>query len=239
MSERFTPLPDANTNRVRTTLKLPYHLEDQIGLNLHSIETLCQIAGITDIKIFQNTDKVQPQIVGITSYGAAFAGASRTSVDRFSISNRIDDFIKGAPCGQWSHLEIGIREQEAVALLESQKKDIKDPKNWSALLDAGIKNGIISSGAETLIKRNPKNLIYSLVYAAYVANNIAAKDYKDLFTVLALLGAADKAVAIKVFGPERSGEGARWSLFLDGVPELDRMAVLLVATPVITLAKKI
>lgn len=224
---RFVPAPEANTDRIRTVLSLPYHLEDRIGLDVSFIERMCQIAGISDIKIAMDRGRVSPQIVGITSRGEAIAGFALTRTSEYSVSNDVR-FPAASPAGHWSSLEVGLREQEAVMLIEAENKDVKNPEVWAKLIDKGIKKGIVYSGAENLLRRHPLQYFVPTLATGVILHDIATGYYLG-GAWLSLWEVMDKFALFHEFGVERSGEGARWSLSLWSGPEVDRMIVLLVA----------
>lgn len=233
---RFVPIPEANTERLRTDVRLPYRLEKQVGLNVNSIEILAQIAGVSEIKIGTNTkNNITPQVVGFNSSGEALGGFISNKSLNHSIENKLE-YSSNNPGSTWSHLEINLSEQAAISLMETHKKDTRDPKNWAVLIDNAIYKGLLKSGFDNLLKRLPEDYFLPTLSFGLIIHDLLNKDYMYATRVFALLKTLDTIPRSVVYGFEKKGEGHRWSIMYWGGPEIDRMLILIAGLGVNKLA---
>ena len=158
MTERkeYVPMPDANTDRVRTAATLPFHLEQQIGLNIGRIETLLQIGGIANLKISSDhqgeRSQVVGQIVGTGFDGSAVAGkflceTVETVENKFAYNGSI---IK-AKAARWADMEIILNIPEMTQKILYQDKKVNDAKNWVTELNRALRDSIRKEGIKHLV----------------------------------------------------------------------------------------
>lgn len=239
--ENYIPLPEASTQRIRATLTLPYHMEEEIGLNVKRTEFLCQLGGIEFISIKNNNDRPTPVIVGFTNQGTAMAGFSAT--ESISKYQNIDK-SKGLPySASWSALDVSINNDEIRFKLDIEKKDSKDPGNWSKIIDRSLKESITSASFQNLVKRKAAHMGFSIFFnmvpTSFILHHTLSKDM--LSTVLTFF---NWQIIAKIFdfykyGLEEPGRGKRWSTSLYEFPELDRKFLLDCMIPFSSLTKKI
>ena len=101
---RFTPLPEANTPRVRTVVDLPFGVEERLGIRLSAINWLLQLGGINHLRIETekgDTSKPNMMIVGTNAQGVAYGGAAKSEmVPTYDTDlNRIQDVMDSQ--GPW------------------------------------------------------------------------------------------------------------------------------------------
>jgi hypothetical protein len=228
-AENYIPLSEVDTKRVKTTLSLPYHIEEEIGLDIKRTELLCQLGGIASITIRNDESRTTPVIVGITKDGNALAGFSATdSLAKFQNPN----ISKNLPYSiSWSRLDVSINIDEIRTKLDKQKKDVKNPDNWSKVINNSLKDSIASASFQNLIKRRATDLGLSILINAPLTTGIIAYGYmtKDILAIFPLflgLQIGEKISSISKYGFEKSGEGKRLSLSIMEFPELDRKFVL-------------
>lgn len=237
VEQDYTPLPEANTKRIRTSLRLPYHLESDIGLNTGAVETLCQIGGIASISICNDNGRATPMIVGVTGSGVALGGFAAESMSNV---NNIDGSHEHPLSARWSTLEVTINEDVSIAKLEKRKKDLKSPTNWAGIVDNSVKDGVAIAAFQNLVKNRPSYIyLVGVINTFMVGANILGRDYSIATFLISAWEFMDKAININNHGIEKPGEGNRWSLSIFQFPELDRMVALDLVMPFSKLAKKI
>src|SRR3989344_8182378 len=80
-AEKFIPLPEANTSRIRTVVELPFGVEERIGIRLSAVNWLLQLGGINHLRIETKngeTSKPNMMIVGVNAQGGAYGGAAKS-----------------------------------------------------------------------------------------------------------------------------------------------------------------
>ena len=145
----YLPLPEANTARVCTTLRLPYRLENEVGLRCKSIEFLCQLAGVTTASIHNEYLQSKPEIA-LDSDDDPFL-IKRIPIAR--IKNTLINPTVWPPNSRWSKLEIFISETEATLRLENQGRNLNDPRTWAKIINDSIKDGLALASRENLLKK--------------------------------------------------------------------------------------
>lgn len=251
--EVYTPLPEANTARIRSTLKLPFGLEKQVGLNTSRVELLCQIAGISHVKI-RNMERpritqVVPQVVGIDGQGTAVSGAAAISKEpTFNQNYSVGEEGKWKSA-RWISLNIAINSEEIKDGLLKAGQIVNRPDPWAREIDRAIKKSIVGSGMRHLMS-NPGKLdkilsifSYSVqisdVSAGIIAGRIEPQQFlPELIKVSIIMGIVFNFMRPFLDGFETSGKGSRWTLVIG--PEIDRAIILYLAVSLSRpLAKKI
>jgi len=206
------------------------------------VEFLCQLGGIKSISIRNNSDRPTPVVVGMTQQGTALAGFTATdSLAKFQNPNKSKSLPQSA---SWSGLDVSINTDEVRIKLDMQKKDTKDPDNWSKVINRSLKESIASASFQNLVKRRAEVLGKSILINAPLIAGIITYGYmaKDIPWMLLLYFSfqiGEKMGGSSKYGFERPGEGARLSLSMAEFPELDRKFVLDSVMLFSTLAKKI
>lgn len=253
LKEAYTPLSQVNTDRIRSTLSLPFRLEEQIGLDTRKVELLSQIAGISHIKI-QNenparTTQVFPQVMGIDGQGTAVSGAAEVSkVPTFNTSYFVGEEGK-YKSARWISLNIAINTEETKNVLLKSDQVVNRPNPWAKEINRAIKKSIIESGIRHLIS-NPEKLDKLLSVLTYsfqvlsVSLGVTAGRLEPQQVLPELIKVSIEMGIVWTFlrpildGFETSGKGSRWTVVVG--PEIDRAIVLYLAASLSKpLAKKI
>ncbi len=241
--EQYTPIPEVNSDRLRFQVTYPFGLEENIGVRVSRVETLCQIAGFNKL-IFQSEDKdttssVQSAIVGMTASGTAMAGKTRVKMippftykqDEDSHGEPQQDMMKKHSI--WPDLEVKINVSEIKQRLNLLKKPVKDVVVWSAHTNSALKKSIVRAGVYHLIADMD---IHDIAYAG-ILNGVISTGVKFFSDPLYCFFIFSSVFTIKEFveyGIETRGSGRRISLFLG--PEVDRALALATLTLVQPLA---
>ena len=227
-AEHYIPLSEANTGRIRTTLTLPYHMEEEVGLNVKRTELLCQLGGIRSLSIKNNNNRPTPVIVGVTNQGSALAGFAATeSLVKFQ--NTSDSRgIRQSAC--WSDLAVSMNSDEIRIKLDIEKKDVKDPKNWSKVIDISLKDSIASASFQNLVERKALTMGYALsmnaMLTTFMIIEIMQKNVPGMAYTFFNWQFIVKSLDSVLYETEKPGRGKRWSLSIYEFPELDRKFVL-------------
>lgn len=250
---QFVPMSEANTDRIRTSVSLPFKLEEKIGLNVGRIETLLQLGGFADLKISQEEDKetssVVPMVVGINNKGEAVAGKAKVKVIPISQESVHlgKDLFRDS---RWSNLDITLNIEELQQRLLESGNNIQKTISWVRDINQTLTRGIIRAGLRNLLSikdRTKEDWLAPLIYyGAWHANTLVGKTFygAEASTSWAIIANSVAAAAVYHFlsaivppGPERKGSGTRFSVFIDF--ELDRAIGLFALGNLSTLAKPI
>lgn len=256
IEQKFVPMSEANTVRVRTTATLPFQLHEEVGLNLKRIDAICQVGGFQYLKI-QNDPKGEtshavPQIVGIDRSGSAVAGKVRLKEAPTFQSEYTPDtpafYLDRMKQGRWKNLTILLNTEEMKRRILSSDARVTDPSEWGNEINKALKMAMVKNGTRHLVKDLDRFdqfftlLFYSLVYSDEIIS-LAKGESGPLETLskmagsLAITGMVMTTLYSTFYGVEKPGKGRRISLFYG--PELDRTAVLLALAYTSRLAKGI
>lgn len=240
--EVYTPLPEANTERVRSTLVLPFKLEEQIGLNTGKIELLAQIGGISHLKIQNDehgrTSQVVPQIVGVDGQGTAVSGAA--SVERipvYSNDHERSGLLSRYKTERWTGVTIRINSEEIKSKLLKADQIVNKSDPWAKEINSAVKKSIVDSGVRHLMSlEGHEKILATFVYSIDIllASSTVWAGTPEEFLPNLLYQAMITGVLWNFVkpvlgnGPERWGEGSRVSLSMG--PEIDRVVVLCIAS---------
>lgn len=248
--EIYTPIPEANTERIRASLVLPFRLEEQVGLNTRKIELLSQIGGISHVKIQNDeqsgTTQTIPQVVGIDGQGTAISGATKVSkVPSFRSSHESD--TSRYKTSRWAELTIRINSEEIKNRLLKTDQIVNMPDPWAKEINSAIKKSILNSGVKHLmsLERYEKFLavfLYSLDVLLSTSLVVRAGTPEQFLPEI-----INQAILTGIFwnifkpilgdGLEGKGRGSRLSISMG--PEIDRAAVLYLASLGKPIAKKL
>jgi hypothetical protein len=252
IENKFVPMSEANTERIRTTATLPFQLHEQVGLNVRRIHTICQVAGFRSIRIQNDqrgeTSQSFPQIVGIDRNGSAVAG----KVALKEVPTYQSDFPHGDSLSEadkqsrWKNLNISLNTEEMKQRILLSGRRVTDSLEWGKQLDSVLKRAMVKNGALHLVKditrSEQKNAL--LLYTAFASfrllshaiYNYGPQEFLFYSTLhFVITGTSITTMSSAVSGVERSGQGRRVSLFYG--PELDRALILLAIAYTSRLAK--
>lgn len=256
IENQFVLMPEAQTERIRTVAKLPFGIENDIGMNISKLQIALQLGGIDHLKILSETEgeksSVSTSIVGMDAQGNAYAGRSKMNVVPVSsseVSNTEgEEFRKQT---QWLNLSISLNTEELKQRLMTSGKSVRKPQYWAIEINKALKREINKNCIRHLVGDFSvfEKILVPLVYADDIAHsmnmgllNIMTRTFSPQpLNVLSLLGNLTysgiffSAWDSMVYGPEKKGQGRRISLFLGY--EIDRAALLLVHTSTSTFAK--
>lgn len=248
--EIYTPIPEANTGRIRSTVVLPFRLEEQIGLNTKKIEVLCQIAGISHLKI-QNeeqgrTTQVVPQILGVDGQGTAVSGAASVSkVPTFRNSHESGEPTIFKP-ERWAGVTIRINSEEIKNRLLKADQIVNKVDPWAKEINSALKRSIRDSGVRHLMSLEGfEKIVPVIIYSLdiFLASGEIWKGAPEQFLPNLIYQATFSGVYWNFYrsvfgsGPEKKGRGSRITMSLG--PEIDRVAVLYLASLGRPVAKKL
>lgn len=255
VENRFVPLSEANTSRLRTVVDLPFGIEDSIGLNVPRTHLLCQVAGFRFLRIETDwegeTSQVVPQIVGVNSQGGAYAGAA--SIKRVSACNyeyKGRDGLYTWKQARWSDLRLTFNVNEIQQRIMDSGNNVREVGLWSQEINTALKQGIVRAGVRHLVfgldasekVLTAVNYSSQLNLATDFSLLIRSPGFHALNFPLLMIEFIGVSIIFNVFhsvnyGRERGGSGRRLSLFMG--PELDRAAVLSVLSRTQPLVREI
>lgn len=242
----YVPMTDANTKRVRTSATLPFHLENEVGLNTKRIQTLLQIGGLRSIKISSKNDgersSASLQTVGFGKDGSALAGIGKVSVvPTYSDSLEPLEFSAESKQKYWPSLNLTLNNNELKQRMLQSDLRVSDPANWANEIDKAIKKAVRHVGTKNLLDMSKTNFGEKLFLANHLLALTAFTFSPDhdasrlVFWELMRIGLYSNLFTdIENF---QRGEGYRLSI-LPGL-ELDRAIILQIATRAKLVAKDI
>src|SRR5260221_13089202 len=232
MSPEYTPMSEANTDRITVTATLPFHLEKRIGLNTKYIHTLLQSGRIKDVKITSDQDgetsKAVTQIVGMGRDGSALAGKTKTNTiptSNYNLDPKNNFYLKQ---GSWPSLDIIMNVSEMKQRFLQFGEKVTDPKTWQKGIDQSIREAIIKSGTKHLtsgLTRSEKFGSSGILFAYSVG--IVGFAYNQNLNTLAwasILATVTYLNEAMELGLEKPGSGLRFNLFMG--KEIDRALAL-------------
>jgi len=253
---QFVPMPEAQTDRIRTTATLPFGVEKEIGINVKKLHTIMQLGGVSFLKIAseENGEKsiADATIVGFDGQGNALAGKTKMNYIRTSSSKyRLENNNKNYKQSRWIDMSITFNTEELKQRLLHSGKKVNEPNNWSVEINKALKKQItkncsvhLTSGFNTF-----ETIFMSFLYSSNLLssmdmgldNVIMGTVNPHLPTIGNLLyqlistGTVFSIVDSFFLGFERKGTGRRLSLFYGF--GIDRLALLALNTSTSTLAK--
>lgn len=254
--ERFIPIQEANTPRLRTTLSLPFGVEDSIGINVKQIQRLSQIAGIRHVRI-KNDENAQitsgpGMIVGADVSGTAILGRGITTRvptynQELQPTTKSKNFYKNA---DWENLTISLNTKEIKQRILGEDKDVRDSHRWATELNSAVTSGIVRAGVKHLVTNLTKMqagltlLVHANNFGRLLTGDIAGY-VRTTITDAAIFnfigptsrrryGYGSGSVGFENF---EKGEGYRISMFTNF--QIDRAIFLLLMSTLQPLAKEI
>ena len=251
---KFVPMSEANTGRLRTTATLPFQLQEEVGLNVKRLHTICQVAGFRHLRIQNDqegeTSQSVPQVIGIDNDGTAIAGKAKIKraptfhVD-YSPTSKYMEYWKQSV---WQNLTISLNTEEMKQRILLSDESVGNPTRWGEEINGALKKAAIKEGTRHLVKdfRRFEKLLTLFGFAAATSSEMIDALTGNLepeaivpriASSVVLFGTIMTGLHSLTSGPERQGEGRRISLFFG--PELDRAVALLALTYTQRLAKGI
>lgn len=256
IENKFVPMPEAQTERIRTSATLPFGVEKDIGININKLHRIMQLGGVSCLKISseQNGDvsKSDVDIVGLDSQGNALAAKTKVNyVPTCSSKYVLEKNNENDKQACWIDMSVTFNTEELKQRLLHSGKKVNESKNWSIEIDKALKKQIVkncsihlTSGFNTL-QTTIMGFIYGLDLLSSMdmgLANIKAGTVNPHLPVigkllyeLTLTGTVFSAVNSIYYGVERKRTGRRLSFFYGF--EIDRLALLVLNTSTSTLAK--
>ncbi len=234
----YTPISQAETDRVRFNLSLPSFVDqDQILVNLRRVHTMCQIGGIRYLRVEgdaqSEVSSSTPLVLGVDSSGHAFAGlkAERTSVPEFTTdhNNRSGRSLYQS---RWVDGIVTLNLAEISEKIQQEKKwrnGLRSPDAWSHHLDKSLRGGITRIGGKHLMfgidKIGMASCLFQYGFAASTeAMMNTVPSVSHLAFKIGILTLFFNFLYSAIYGPECSGRGTRLSLIYG--PHFDRALLL-------------
>jgi len=161
VESRYTPLPQASSPLVKFELNLPPYIDqNQIGVNLKAIHSLCRLGGIEHLRIISNTkgdtSTEIPQTAGYDSQGSAY-GSSKIS--RNIVSPQDSSFGPSwygpIHAADWIGATIDVNINEVIFRMNNDKrwknKGIRSLESWSHFLNQAMKQEVSTIGTKNLM----------------------------------------------------------------------------------------
>lgn len=232
MKNELVPLSQANTDRIKSELYLPFKLEEQIGMDTKRVHTLLQLGGLRTLRITVDDKRKaseiqQPQVIGINSDGSAIAGNGQTKKSPLFIS-KTDGINEGSLTKQarWRDVQVKFNIEELKQQILGDGGNARDPGRWGREIDHGIRSSLVETGENNLLD-----------FGFDTADGARSITWYTLGGLVTVLGGLSPAIAFAassitfnllansiIGGVEKSGGGARTSLFIG--PEIDRALAL-------------
>jgi len=244
---KFIPMPEAQTRRLRTKVKLPFAIEESIGINVKHTQALCQVSGLRHLTIknqenpeVSNTINV---VVGINEQGVGLAGkgiikkvptfeheAQRSTSENFFYKNAI-----------WQDLTISLNTKEVKQRILGSEEDVRNVAKWATELNDALTKGIVRTGLKQLLinLRKFDLIMPSVVHLTTLSVLLRGDIGNFLYWFIQDAGLwSFLGTMASSFENFKEGEGHRLSMFVNF--ELDRaLALLVMAGGLQPLAKKI
>jgi len=262
MTERqYTPLPQANDEKVRINLSLPEFVDtNRVGVNLQEIHYLCRIAGIKHLLVTdtyaEEKSEEKPTVVGVTSSGEALAGkVKHQKRDLFNTSS--DQSIGPGEVGlshsaRWVNgtIYMDIRSIATEIISNKTQEDgVRSIPAWTYEFNSTMKKGIRDIGTRHLLaglnrdeRLNALGYVANILASSFIEGNILQEpirleippNFGDIAFAFIFVGLMYKG-ASKLLHPQTPPEGRRFSLFYG--PQIDRAIALQIASRSTTLVQ--
>ena len=171
--ERYIPLSDAVTPRLRVNVNLPFDLEERIGINTRKVHTLLQVGGVRHLKITSEngeTSSSSLMVVGFNNKGEATAGSGNVDYVPTSSSKTegFDDGLYGRII--WKNSKIILNSEEIKRRLLLKDENVKNPEGWVPELNKAISSGIWNIGRSSLLTSTSQDkvLFYSVAVLSLI-----------------------------------------------------------------------
>lgn len=244
VENKFIPLPEANTEKVRFNLDFPRFVDaSRIGVDVEGIAAMCRMGGIKHLRVIGETEgkttSQEVNIVGFTSRGEAFAGKGKTSnVPTMHSDSQLTARYRGlfSHCDEWINVTTTLNMDEITSRIMRERKfpeGVRSIDAWTAHLNRDIKTAIRQKGTRHLLFGLSKAQLFFLAF--YDLPWKIPTGPQDF--IAPFLGGNIGGLIIGQGISRISGGRPRFSCFFG--PELDRAAVLQVMTRTQTLVKPI
>lgn len=149
-SEKFIPIDEASTERVKFALDLPQYLDrNKIRSHAERIQSLMGLGGIKNLQVETfEADRVSasPLIVGRDSEGGGYAG----KIGSPTKSNTIES--NGVIGENQVDVRVGVDVQALAAKISNE--GLKSEAVWAREIDRLVLQGIRAGSTESLLKKN-------------------------------------------------------------------------------------
>lgn len=230
----FTPLPEANTDRIRTNVSLPFSMQDNIGIDLNKVTSAMQLVGIRHLKIetFQgDTSKANLQITSFNDRGEATAGAAKSQTVPQIDSNGSSPDEHWLSQVKWLDLTIRLNTEEAKRRILEAGGVVNRPDEWSRLLNDGVKSELRSKAFRHQFELNYLQFLYTALPIVFnldefVKANSIEEGALNFISNVALLSAFYTFLDILFSRGDIEGPGHGRRLSLTTAPQIDRLALM-------------
>lgn len=151
-------MSEVYSQSIVSNLALPFHLEDQIGLNVKKAEWLAQLGGIRSVFIKNDssgeTSKVQGTVVGMNGDGSAMAGATKVDYMPTSSLEMKQDKYK-IQSARWANIIIKINTEELKERLLRSDKVVSKTGTWVPYINTAIQKEMRKAGNKQLLSMLP------------------------------------------------------------------------------------
>ncbi len=233
--EGYISLPEIESQSIRSRLVLPFHLEEQIGINVKKTERLAQLGGIRSVTIKNDSSgeksKIVPTVVGMNRDGSAMSGAIKTEYVPISGLDIKQDRNKDHNA-RWADIAIKINTEELQARLLHTDKVVSKPNAWAPDLNNIMHKELRKAGNKQLLQMIPMDyfgFLWMYGWSIYFVtrDNISHPHLPAVATALAtryiINGFLWNTLNTIHYGMESRGIGSRRTLGIG--PELDRAAI--------------
>lgn len=175
----FIPIPEAWSQKIRFNINFPKYVnEGEIGVNLKRVSLLCYLGGMSSLRVVsvsgEEKQEEAPQIVGFTSNGEAYAGASRASTRTSLISvgsNSQKEGFASLLQERWIDGVIKINMNAATNQISRDRhwsKGTRDTEAWAQVVDKSVRKGLNEIGVNHLLfDRNSNDKVQFLMATAF------------------------------------------------------------------------
>ena len=227
----LVPLSQANTDRIRSTVELPFKLEDKVGLNVDRLHTLLQLGGTQSLRITSNPDGETSwtsfSVIGVNGDGSAAAGGVKTKMIP-TFTNSVDRMPGSLLTKQalWQNMRVSFNVKELQKRILGGDGDVRQPTRWTKEIDRGLRTSVMQTGERNLLSFGYDSLDKLRNSLWYTFGAVAAATGGAAGVIPYAIVSIPLNLALESFrwGVEGPGRGFRLSLFRGW--ELDRWLAL-------------
>ena len=224
-------LSEANTGRIRSTVHLPFKLEEQIVLDVDRLHALLQLGGTRSLRITSNQDGETSQtsfsVIGVNSGGSAMAGKTEMKIIP-TFTNSVDKAPDKRLTKQasWQDMKVSFNVAELKKRILTSNEDVREPALWAKEIDLGLRVSITQAGEQHLLTfgRDPSDKLRNSGWFVFGALSAATGGVNSLIRYAAITMPLHLALDSFLNGVEKPGSGQRLGLFRGW--EFDRAVVL-------------
>jgi len=224
MTERYVPLDQAYTSRVRFDVTLPAYVDRRrIGVNVDRVDKLCKIGGIKHLTVTGTDGEVSsftPTIVG-SNNGEAYAArkGAKTKAPTYSIDSEEHRALLDVMPG-FRHtvatLNLNLTDTADRVMKDSNKQGkVRDVEKWIPYLDDSLKKGLIDITTQNLNSAGGKKVFIIMSTFGVTLGLLQGITYSPQVTLIPsiLFTYQVSNYVERYMGRNFSLENYRWSLF--------------------------